>query len=156
MQGQRWLLLTLLSVAGCSETLDAEALAKLITQAEQGNVEATHELCYRNIYGSGIPRDYVSALRWCERGARAGLASSQTLLAELYYQGQGVPTDYRRAFEMYLAAAEQGHEHAQYMLYLMHSRGEANALDEAKANDWLRRAAEGGSEHAQRALAKKN
>jgi TPR repeat protein len=141
---------------GCATAALDESTRQLIVQAEQGDPNARHALCYRFSYGvRGAPKDYSAAKHWCELGAAAGIPSSQTLLAEMYFHGRGVSLDYHKAFSLYSAAAQQGHRHAQYMLGNMYVDGQGVPGDQALAKEWMRRAAASGHEEAQEWLQKR-
>lgn len=105
-----------------------------------------HKNCYQYIYGNySEGPDYALAYEWCRRGAAAGIANSQALLAEMYMQGLYIPRDYRLALQWYHRAAERGHSHAQLMLYHIYFLGLGTPKAKSKAAKWLDKSASNGN-----------
>ena len=138
---------------GCSlAPLSPEANA-LIKQGEAGEMKAIHKLCYGYLRGKGLPKDYDEAVKWCSTGAKKGIPSSQTLLAEMYYFGLALDKDYKQAFHWYKSAALNEHAHAQYVLALMYIEGLGLRIKKPeKAVPWLKRSASKGHKKAQQKL----
>lgn len=129
--------------------LDREAL---VAQADAGDADAIHALCYGHLYGDGLPKDPAAAHAWCGKGAALGLASTQTLFAETYRHGVGVAKDDGAAKRWYTAAAEQGHVHAQMMLGKMIAETAKTTDDMQAACRWLQASADQGYDRAQHLL----
>ena len=82
-----------------------------------------HDACYSYIYGyNDVAKDYQKALKWCSMASDRGWASSQVLLAELYYLGNGVEKDLAKALDLYMKAADQDHSHALFMIYYIYNK----------------------------------
>ena len=133
------------------------ACAATHVQDRQADYNATqalsHNYCYQALYGDQlVSPDYIKAKRWCSRAAKAGVAQSQILLAEMYLYGIEFEQDITRAFALYGAAAEQNHLHAQYVLSQLYFQGVGVEFDAQKAEEWLQRAANSGYEPAQKKL----
>jgi TPR repeat protein len=88
--------------------------------------------------------DYETAYREWLPLARAGDASAQRNIGQLYRLGQGVPKDAAVAVNWYRLAAEQGLARAQANLGVMFITGEGIGRDYAMAALWFQRAAEQG------------
>ncbi|WP_317932762.1 tetratricopeptide repeat protein [Halioxenophilus sp. WMMB6] len=119
-----------------------------LARAEQGDLQAIHGLCARYHFGVDLPEDWQQALIWCERSAKAGANSGQTLYAEIYYFGLGVERDYETALFWYRKAAEQGHPHATYMLYVIYAEGRGVPANPQLATQYLQQAFFLGSKQA--------
>jgi TPR repeat protein len=79
-----------------------------LAAAEQGIVEAQHNLAVMFAKGDGVQRDYVQAANWARRAAEAGHPPAQEDFAYLLEQGKGGPLDYIAAYAWYSAAAARG------------------------------------------------
>ena len=148
------LIATLFSFYGCtSQPILSPEAKTLIKQAQAGNKQALHKVCYGYHRGKGMPQDYDQALKWCTQAAEKKIPSSQTLLAEIYYLGLGIDKDYKKAFHWYKTAANNNHVHAQYVLALMYLEGQGvNAKKSDKAIYWLQKATTQGHAKAQQKL----
>jgi len=145
-------ILLILPLVGCTSVGIVNERTKL---AEQGNLQAQHDLCYGYRYADyGLPTDYAKAHFWCSKMAKRGWPDSITLFAELYYHGLGVDQDFSIAFNWYMKAAERGHLHAQYMIGHMYLYGQGVAMNKEQAYKWTHRSIESGSEHGKELLAK--
>ena len=78
------------------------------------------------------------------KSAKAGDASAQFRLGQLYDEGTGVPQDYGQAKEWFEKAAKQGHAGAQVNLGTLYLQGEGAPQSSQMALFWLSRAAEQG------------
>jgi TPR repeat protein len=80
--------------------------------AEQGFMEAQHNLglCYYT--GVGIAKDATEAANWFRKAAQQGKVQSQLNLGVCYAEGEGVGKDYVEAYMWFSLAAAQGNEHA--------------------------------------------
>ena len=75
----------LLKVAKRSD-LDRDTL--VVTQAQ---------ICMIYVNGMGVPKDYKSAVYWCEQSTKNGGAKSAWTVIRAYKYGLGVPKDVKRA-----------------------------------------------------------
>ena len=144
----------LLSATLVAATSTALALDIAVTKerATAGDPEAAHQLCYAYTQGAGVRKNYRKAFPWCGLGAKAGISSSQTLLAEMYFLGFYVPKDEKMAERWYRTAAENGHIHAQYMLGHMALLRAESSQDVDEMCLWLGTAAAAGYERASQEL----
>jgi TPR repeat protein len=89
---------------------------KLAADAGEMRSQATLGMCYFS-GDSGMPIDYVEAVRWFTKAAEQGDARSQFNLAYCYQHGQGVEkVDKYEAVRWLRRAALQNHAVAQYNL----------------------------------------
>ena len=144
-------------VAGCAalgvgraaptqDEIAALPLTEVLMLADGGNGFAQHRLCHAYSYGDGVQQDYARAFEWCTRAAsHAELASSKTLLGDLYFHGRGVEQSLELARHWYEQAAAGGHPHAQFMLGVIYQQGRGVAPDTDAARTWYETAAAGGS-----------
>ncbi len=120
-------------------------LADLLSAAELGVTDAFSQLCYGYTYGArGLPRNDVSALRWCSRAADKEDSNAITLLGELHEQGRGVAIDLFTARQFYERAAMLGHPYAQLMAAQMYKAGIGGVANEALAKQYLELSARQG------------
>jgi len=84
--------------------------------AEQGNLNAQHELAVLLATIRGSKADFAEAAYWLKQAADRGHRSAQFWLGNLYMQGAGVPQDFDRMIKWWRQAAEQGDASAQYAL----------------------------------------
>lgn len=127
----------------CANMTNMEkSLTTLADEAENGDMNSAHALCYRYSNGMSAPQDDEQAFKWCTLAAATQNPKSMTLLADLYYEGRGVEQDYNKAAKLYYYAAERGIEKAMFMLYHHFHNGYGVARDETEANYYLNRAAD--------------
>ncbi|MBN7796286.1 tetratricopeptide repeat protein [Parahaliea mediterranea] len=103
------------------------------TTPKTNDLSVAHNACYSYSYGEhGFEKNYEKAYEWCSIAANLGGSSSQTLLAELYFQGNGVTQSLETAADLYKKAALQGHQHAKMMVFLVNNvyREEQSSADE--------------------------
>ena len=129
------------------------ALAKLLSAANDGDVEAQKELAEKYRIGDGVSCDSKEAAKWYRTAAEQGDATAQTELAMMLRTGESGTPDATEAAQWLLEATKSRDARAERELGLMYSREEGveKNLDEAAA--WLRRAASQGDIIAQKALA---
>jgi TPR repeat protein len=84
--------------------------------------------------------------------AKAGDATSQSIVANAYLKGKGVWQDYAQAALWYRKAADQGDAKAQYNLGLLYYKGQGVQQDKSQAVLWFRKAADQGDANSQFAL----
>ncbi len=113
-----------------------------------------HQQCYEYLYGVGdIKPNVIMAYDWCSKGASAGVADSQVLLAEMYLTESFLKYDLNLALKWYLAAAQQHHKHAQYMLYHLYITQGGRIESKYEPNFWLYQSVSQGYKPAIDALA---
>jgi len=139
-------------LAEVMRTLWFGSLRSLIQRAEQGNVEAQHDLGQMYGLGDGVPQDYQKARYWIEKAAEQGHAKAQFNLGGQYEQGLGVQKDYQKSLYWYEKAAEQGNVSAQYNIGLLYFEGLGVDKDYEKVLYWHLQAAEQGHAKAQNSL----
>ena len=82
--------------------------------AETGNPKALNNIAYLLLFPADSERVFLPAnadsiaAAYLKKGTEAGLATSETMLADLYLQGRGVPADTLRAELLYRGASEKG------------------------------------------------
>ncbi len=141
--------LSLLFLSACASKADKPD----VTQVVSADNQISHSYCYKYLYGNyGVPADYARAFTWCNKGANAGVANSQTLLAEMYFTGRYVRHNPDSALRWYREAAEQGHGHAQFMLYYFYARGIGTSPEIETAYYWLQKSARNGNLNARTEL----
>lgn len=144
---------SLLVVTGPGWTLDADELAVIRQDAEDG--VATAQVLLGSLYsiGEGVPESPQEALKWFSKAAEQGSVEAQLALGAMYVNGDGVATDTAAAKKWLTKAAEQGHSQAQLRLAVMFYEGEGIAQDFVQAHQWFLRAADQGEGQAQALLA---
>lgn len=124
---------------------DEEAFAWFRKAAEQGSVEAWHNLGALCANGQGVTPDCKKAASWLrKRAAEHGNEATQYILGLMYNSGQGVAQNYQQAASWLLKAAEQGNESAQYSIGSMYAKGRGIAQDYIEAHKWLNIAGSNG------------
>ena len=114
-----------------------EKAAKLLmTQAQQGNVDAQFSLGLMYDNGQGVPKEFSEAAKWYRLAAEQGHSAAQLNLGVMYGQGQGVPQDYKEAVKWYRLAAEQSDALAEANLGLMYNNGQGVPQDYVLAYMW--------------------
>lgn len=102
------------------ETLGAmkylEALKLLTPLADNGNPTAATKLAELYRYGLGVERDYTTARKWFEIGAKGSDIDAIDSLAWLVENGIGGSKDKQRAMALHEQAARLGSSHAQYCM----------------------------------------
>jgi len=117
--------------------------------AEQGASFLFYDIGWNYELGRGVKADEQEALRWYQRGAKAGDSRAQYRLGR-YAQngGNSFPRDLKQAYDWYLRAAGQGHPGAQHALSLMLAGGQGVKQDDAAAFRWIEHAAAQGNAEA--------
>ncbi len=78
---------------------DAEAVKWYRKAAQQGLLQAQHNLGLMYYRGKGVPQDYTEAAKWYHKAAEQGYAPAQGNLGAMYIKGQGVSRDYVQAYK---------------------------------------------------------
>jgi TPR repeat protein len=112
--------------------------------AEQGDVEAQHNLAVLFKTGKGVMKDLKKAAQWFRKAADQGLAEAQFNLGHMYDRGEGVEQNASKAVLWYKKAAEQGYALAQTNLGVMYANGEGIKQDVVLGYVWLSLAASQG------------
>ena len=130
--------------------LEQENLAAVRQAAEQGDVEAQHNLGVLYGMGRGVPLDDAEAVRWYRLAADQGHARAQFSLGASYDFGRGVSEDEDEAVRWYRLAAAQGVTSTQHNLGLVYDNGEGVPKDSVLAYMWFYVAAANGHGPAMR------
>ena len=88
------------------------ALKEWLPLAEQGNLDAQHNMGLMYYNGWGVLQDYAEAIKWYRLAAKQGDASPQNYIGGMYYEGKGVLQDYVMANMWYNIASANGHKEA--------------------------------------------
>jgi TPR repeat protein len=91
--------------------------------ADEGDVDAQHNLGLMYEQGHGVTQDHAVAVSWFRKAADQGFAAAQLSLGVLYENGLGVPQDFTTAVSWYRKAADQGNAAAQLNLGIMYDNG---------------------------------
>jgi TPR repeat protein len=83
-------------------------VARLLTDAQRGDIGAELELAAHYVTGTEVPQDASLAAHWYEQAARSGDADAQNQIGHFYQVGFGVPIDLARARNWYQLAAASG------------------------------------------------
>jgi hypothetical protein len=93
----------LTSIVGHVKTTSA---ANIRVRADQGDVDAQHNLGLFYEKGTGVAQDYSEACKWYFKAAVRGNTVSQLYLGVLVAQGQGVPPDLVEGYKWVNLAAK--------------------------------------------------
>jgi TPR repeat protein len=115
----------------------ATAYRLLKPLADQGNVNAQHEIGILYKFGWGVPGDWAEAIKWFRRSANQGHADSQAYLGIMFRYGEGVPEDWNEAAKWFRRSAEQGNSTAQFSLGLMYYEGRGVPQNYVLAHMWI-------------------
>ena len=88
------------------------AFKEFAALAEQGDVNAQHNLAVMYDNGEGVPQDYKQAVMWFTKAAEQGNVRAQYNLGLMYANGQGVPQDNVYAHMWFNLSAANGSETA--------------------------------------------
>lgn len=87
--------------------------------ANQGHVEAQHQLALLYYNGQGTKQNYSQGIKWDTKAANKGNVIAQYTLANLYYKGTGVKQDYFKAKQSFAKAAKQNYSDAKEQLAIV-------------------------------------
>lgn len=93
-----------------------EARRLIALAAENGDIQAMHNLGVFYFRGEGGPQDLASAAQWFRKAAEGGVVESQYNLALLYQSGSGLQKDLTKARYWFAQAAGQGDTEARRAL----------------------------------------
>lgn len=91
----------------------SEEVVVLKQKAEQGDVEAQHDLGVSYYFGEGVEKNPNEAVKWWQKAAEQGNAKSQNNLGVCYQEGSGVEKNIQEALKWYRKSAEQGNKKGQ-------------------------------------------
>lgn len=107
--------------SGTSNFLNFE---QLLQKANNGNVNAAHDLAVAYEDGESIDQDFSKALMWHERSAVAGNVDSKFRIGRIFQFGLNGSKEFDQAVKWYLRAIEDGHREAKVNLARMYIDGE--------------------------------
>ena len=112
-------------------------LARVTTDAAEGDAVAQYALGYVYLYGYGAPTDYPRSTQWLRFAAAQGHAEAQYRLGLAYVLGRGIPEDPVQAhLWLNLAAARLSgarHDQARHMRTLVAQEMSVSQLRTARA-----------------------
>jgi len=117
--------------------------AELLRRAQAGDVTAYDLLASSYLDADGDQRDVNAAVRWLEKGVKAGDTDCMIALGNLYFEGGDLDQDEAKALSLYKAAAAEGDALGAYNAGLVY---ETSVDDLTQALGWYWRAAMGGDE----------
>ena len=100
--------------------------------AEQGDAGSQSKLAVLYSKGSGVARNYKTALKWCRLAALQGHAPGQCTLGMMYYQGEGHPKDYTRAYMWLQIASSNGNSSAIRLQEIVARMMSSNQIERAQ------------------------
>ena len=112
-------------------------LAAVRARAEEGSVDAQHELGALLATGRGTAWDQAEAARWLERAAVRGHGNAQFWLGNLYMRGVGLPRNYAEMVKWWGKAAKNGNVSAQYALAAAYRKGSMLPRDLELSRTWF-------------------
>ena len=125
----------------------------LTKAAEQGQIEAAHQLGLMYAYGSnGVRRNVDKAKKFLIKSCEGGYDQAMVDYANMCFEGQVLPQDLETAAKWFQAAAAHFNGIAQYALGCMYGNGYYYKQDNEEAAKWFEEAAEGGEPNAQYAI----
>jgi len=110
-----------------------EAMKMFITLANQGDVQAMHNLGVMYMSGQGVPKNDKTAFDWYSKAAHRGHPDAINNVASFYWEGMGVEKNQQKALEYFKSAAEKGSAHAKDFMarYEAASKGSGTTLNDA-------------------------
>lgn len=126
-----------------------DAMKKLESEAEKGDVDAQYRLAGAYEKGLGLEKNEKRSFYWYKKAADAGHAMSQAYIGFLYSIGKGVPQSYSEAVRWYKLAASNGSVTAVYNMGVAFEHGVGVDRNPAESIRWYKKAAELGNNEAQ-------
>jgi TPR repeat protein len=102
------ILTVVLTINFCITPAFDKSKKKIISLAEQGDVEWQYELATMYESGKRVKQNTDEALSWFNKAAENGHIASMIDLGWFYQNGQYVEKDIHKAIEWYQRASEQG------------------------------------------------
>jgi TPR repeat protein len=118
----------------------AKAFAEYRKLADDGDIQALHNLGVMYYNGYGVYMDYGKAMQCFLEAAEHGIAGSQNNIGYMYAHGEGVPQDFVRAHMWFDIAAANGDKTATANRAVVAARMNAAEVAEANrlAREWLK------------------
>ena len=88
------------------------AFREFLPLAEQGHAISQAKLGFMYTKGTGVPQNYIEAVKWFRKAAEQGEADAQSNLGRMYARGDGVSQDRVTAYMWCSLAEAQGHKKA--------------------------------------------
>lgn len=120
--------------------------------AEQGHINAQHNLGTAYAKGEGTGADMSQAILWWRRAATQGSTDAQFNLGLIYSQGQGVEKNLAEALKWWQLAATGGDAAAQFNLGVLLAQGDGVPQNLDEGLWWLQQSANQGFVYAIKAL----
>jgi TPR repeat protein len=117
---------------------------KSIVVPDGGSADAMDNLATMYLFGIGLSRDPVNALRWYVRSAARGNVHSIYSVAVMAEKGLGTSRNVQLARAMYRRAAESGFTPAMIRVSEDYARGSGGKRDLIEAYAWLQVALQSG------------
>lgn len=121
--------------------LDGSKLARVLRNAQQGNVDAQFAMGVAAFNGDGVTQNYEQAAGWLQKAADRGHPAAQTVLASMYGGGKGVRRDPSKAFMLLFRAAVQRFPPAEALVGVAYAEGVGVPQNDDEAVRWYRCAA---------------
>ena len=131
-----------------------DALVRIRTLANSGDIEATFLMGTAYDEGLGIEIDYAQALQWYKTAAKEGHILATHNVGNMHQDGRGVPVDHAEAAEWWLKAAKGGDVIPALRLGEAYEAGRGVTRDIEQARYWYAKAAKAGNAAAAEALRK--
>lgn len=96
-------------------------------------------------------KNYKEALKWFEKGMKAGDPFCEFMLGKAYYEGNITKKNVEKGFDLISYAANSDNEHAQLYLYYIYKERKPEIAEE-----WLKKAGRNGNKKALDILISKN
>ena len=100
--------LAVISLSGCQT--GEETVAKLVVEAEKGDVQAMVKIAEIYCGGINIEQDDQVCGIWMKRASEGGDKRAQYMLGMMYEQGLGMRADPVQAYRWYSLSASQGYK----------------------------------------------
>jgi len=110
--------------------------------AERGDATAQDRLGNQYLWGNGVDKDPVEALKWYRLAAKQGNSFGQFHAGMMYALGRGTNRDDAEAVRWYRMAADQNQPYGQIALGRMYAQGRGVEENETEAAILYHRAAE--------------
>lgn len=129
-----------------------DAIRYYLDAADRGHTGAMNDLGGVFEYGTGVPKNFATALVWYERAAELGHAGAMTHLGQLSEHGVDVPQDFANARQWYEKAAALGNAAAMNHLADLLRYGRGEVPNPPAAANWYLKAAQLGLAGAMNSL----
>ena len=116
---------------------DSKLFEEAKANAEKGDAEGETQLGMHYAFGTGVPKNYLEAVKWYRKAADQNYAGAQFALGASYARGEGVVQDYGEAVKWFRKAAEQNQANAQFYLSVCCYKGEGTVQNIVEAYKWI-------------------